>query len=85
MFSFIDYYLLNDAHVLHLRSETITDRRRMNMVLDDYDGQMTPGDECGPNFLTSIFQLRKNTGKNLSQETEPTGDLTRVAALEAKR
>ena len=29
------------------------------MVSDDYDGQMTPGDECGPNILTFVLELKK--------------------------
>ena len=45
----IDIILFNDGHVLHLRSETVAIHRQMNMVSDDYDGQMIPGDECGPN------------------------------------
>ena len=51
--------LFNDGHVLQLRSETVAVRRRMNMVLDYYDGQMIPGDDCGLNFLTFALQLRK--------------------------
>ena len=54
------FYLFNDGHVLQLRVETVAIRRRMNMISDDYDGQMMPGDECGPNFLTFVLQLRKN-------------------------
>ena len=33
-----------------------------------YDGHMTTGDGCGPNFLTFILWLRENPGKNLNQE-----------------
>ena len=29
--------------------------------------------KCGLNFLTFVLQLRENTGKNLNQETDPTG------------
>ena len=46
----------------------------MNMVLDDYDGQMITEDECGSNFLTFVLQLRKN----LNQEIDPTWDGTRA-------
>ena len=67
-------YLFSDGHVLHVRSETFAVRRRMNMVSDDYNGQMVLGDECGPNFLTFILLLWKNPGKNLNQKTDPTGD-----------
>ena len=45
----------------------------MNMVLDDYDDQMIAGDACGLNFLTFVLRLRKYPGKNLNQETDPTG------------
>ena len=38
------------------------------MVWMIYDGHMIPGDECGPNFLTFVLQLRKNPGKNLNQK-----------------
>ena len=31
----------------------------MNIVSDDYDGQMILGDECSPNFLTFFLELRK--------------------------
>ena len=48
----------------------------MIKVLDDNDGQMIPGDEYGPNFLTFVLQLRKSPGRNLNQETDPTGDRT---------
>ena len=57
------FYLFNDGHVLQLRSETVAVRRRMNMLLYDYDGQMIPGDECGLKFLTFVVQLRKNPRK----------------------
>ena len=33
--------------------------RRMNMVLEYYDGQIIPRNECGLNSLTFILQLRK--------------------------
>ena len=54
-------------------SETVAVLRRMNMFLDDYNGQMIPGDECRLNFLTFVLQLRKNFGRNLNQEVDPTG------------
>ena len=37
---------------------------------------MITGDECGPNFLTYVLRLRKNPGKNLNQEIDPTEDRT---------
>ena len=54
------YYLFNDGHVLYFRSETVAVRRRMNIVSDDYGDQMMPEEECSPNFLTFVLQLRKN-------------------------
>ena len=47
--------------VLQLRSETVAAHRRMNMILDDYDGQMILGKDCGPNFLIFVLRLRKKT------------------------
>ena len=38
------------------------------MVLDDYDGQMSPGDECGQNVLTFVLQLRKNPAKTSTRK-----------------
>ena len=35
----------NGGHVLQLRSETVPVHTRTNMVLDNYFGQMTPGDD----------------------------------------
>ena len=66
-------FLFNDGHVRHLRPETVAVRRRMRNDLNDYDGQMVPGDKCGLNFLTFALHLRENPGKNLNQETDPTG------------
>ena len=43
--------------VLHLKSQTVAVRRRMNMVSDDYDGQMIPGDECGLHFLIFVISF----------------------------
>ena len=81
--------LVNDGHVLHLRSETVADHRQMNMVLDDYDGQMIPGDEWGRNFLTFVLQLRgkKKKHKNLNQKTNSTrgsnpGPLSEILPLD---
>ena len=51
------------------------------MVLDDYDGQMIPGDECGPTLLTFVLQLRRNPGKKLNQEIDATGDRTRLRCV----
>ena len=59
------YYLFNDGHELHLRSVTVVVRRRMSIFSDDYDGLMTPGDECGPNILILVIQLRKKANKKL--------------------
>ena len=76
--------IFNDGQVLFLRSETVAVHRRMNIISDDYDGQMIPEDECGPNFLTVVLQLRKTQKKkNLNTEIDPTGDQTRAAALAA--
>ena len=47
------YYLYNDGHLLHLRPETVAVRRLMNMVSNDYDGQMIPGTNV-------VLELRKN-------------------------
>ena len=57
------------GHVLQLRPETVAVRRRMNMVLGDYDGQMIPGDECRLNFLTFVLQLRKNSWKTSTKNS----------------
>ena len=43
-----------------MKSETVAVLRQMNIAFDDYNGQMISGDECGPNFLTFVLQLRKN-------------------------
>ena len=53
----------------------------MNMVTDNYDGQMIAEDERGPNLLTFIIQLRENPGKNLNQETGRTGHRTRECCV----
>ena len=60
------YFLFNEDHVLHLRPETFAVLGRINMVLEDNDGQMIPGDECGLNFLTIVLQLVENLGKYLN-------------------
>ena len=54
--------LFNDGDVglLYPRLDTFTVRRRMNMVLDYYDGKILPGAECRLNFLTFILQLSKH-------------------------
>ena len=70
--------LFNDGPVLLLRPETVAIRRRMGNGLDEYNGQMLSGDKCDLNFLTFVLQLRKNPGKNLNQETDPTGISTRA-------
>ena len=49
----------------------------MRNGLDD-DGQMMSGDKHALNFLTFVLQLRENPGKNLNQETDPTGIWTRA-------
>ena len=56
----------------------------MNMVSDDYNDQMIPGDEFGSNFLTIALELRKNPGKNLNQETYSTGDRTQSRRMRGK-
>ena len=43
----------------------------MNIVLDYYDSQMIHRDECGPNFLTFVLQLRKNPRKLTQPRIEP--------------
>ena len=53
----------NDGLVLHLRSETVAILKWMNITSDDNDDQMISRDECGPNFLTSVLQMRKNLDK----------------------
>ena len=50
-------FLFNDGYVLHIRSENVAIRRWLNIVSEDYGGQMTPGDECDSNFLTFVLQL----------------------------
>ena len=68
---FVFVILFNNGHVLHLRPETVS-VDGWGMVLDDYDSQMVSRDNC-LNFLTFVLQLRKNSRKNLNQETHPTG------------
>ena len=52
---------LNDVHILHLRSETVVVRRRMNRDWIINDGHnMVPGDECDLKFLTFVLQLKEN-------------------------
>ena len=70
----IGIILFNDGHILHQRSELIAIHRWMNMVLDDYDGHMTPWDDCDLNFQTFVLQMRKNPGKILNQEIDTTRD-----------
>ena len=66
------------THVLHLKSEPVVIRRRMNMVWMINDGHMITEDECGLNILTCVLQLRKIPGKTSSRKTDPTGDRTRA-------
>ena len=53
----------------------------MNIILDDNDGKMIPGDECGPNFLTFVLQLDKNPLKTLNKETDSSGDPTQARCV----
>ena len=55
--------LFNENHVLHLISETITVRRRLNMIWMIYECHMIPGDKFYLNFPTFVLQLRKTLGK----------------------
>ena len=55
----------------------------MNMISDENDSQMIPGDECGSSFLTFVLQLTKNLGQILNQEIDQNADRIRTAALEA--
>ena len=56
-------YLFTRGHVLHLGSETVAVLRRMNMMWMINDVLTIHGDECGPNFLTFVSQLRKTAEK----------------------
>ena len=49
----------------------------MNMVSDDYVGQVMPGDDCGPNFLT----FEETPRKKLNQKIDPTGNRTRARCI----
>ena len=52
----IGIILFNDVHILDLMSELINALlSRMNVVLDDYDGEMIPADERNLNFLTFVL------------------------------
>ena len=55
--------LFNDGDVgqLHPRSD---------MVLDDYDGKILPGDRMTSKFPDIFLQLRKDSRKKLNQETD---------------
>ena len=79
----IDIILFNDGHVLHLSWETVAARRRMNIVLDDYDGQMILGDECDLHLLTFVLQLRKNSGKISTRKMTRSGTEPGPAAWKA--
>ena len=65
--------LFNDGNVLQICSDTVAIRRRMI-----YDGHVITDDEYGSNFLRFVLRLRKNPGKNLNEEIDPTGDRTRA-------
>ena len=67
------YGVIYDSHVLHLRSETVAVRGRMNMVLDEYYGQMITEDEYGLHFLTLVLQFIK-VPENFKLEIDSTGD-----------
>ena len=68
-----DIIVFNDGHLLHVRSEAVAVRRRLNMVLDDYEGQMIPGYECGLHFLTFVLHLRKNPGETSTRKLTRSG------------
>ena len=70
--------IFNKSHVLHLKSETVVVRTRMNMAWMIYDGHMIFVDESGLNFLTFVWKLRETRGKNLNQEIDPIGNRTRA-------
>ena len=56
----LDWYdIFNGGHVLQLRLDIATVRKRMNIILDDYNSEMILRDECGLNFPTFLIQLSK--------------------------
>ena len=55
-------FIFIDGDILHLRSETVTFCRWMNMVWMINDGHMIQGEECSLNFLTFVLQLQKTQG-----------------------
>ena len=65
MFVCLFIYLFNDGHILHLRSETVAVRRRMIMVLDDTDGQMTPGPGTRLKFTEILLAIKENPRRKL--------------------
>ena len=48
------------------------------MVLDDYDGQMTPGNECGLISYNICLTVEGKHLKNSQPEITPTGDRTQA-------
>ena len=62
------------SHVLYLRLETVSVCRRMNMVLEDNDGEIISENEWGLNFLTFVLLLRKN----VNQKIDTTGNQTKI-------
>ena len=47
--------------------EAVAVHKRMNMVSNDYNGQMITGNDCGPNFLTLDLQLRKTFNQEIDK------------------
>ena len=84
IFSSTDYSILMSVFILFNAGhvpEIVAFYRRMRDGLDDCDGEMVSGNKCGLNFLTFVLQLRENPGKNLNQETDPTGIWTRARSM----
>ena len=60
------FILFNDGHVLHLRSETVVVRRRINMFCMINDAHMILRDECGLSFRDICFTVEEKLRKTLN-------------------
>ena len=73
---FFFFSLYNDGHVLHLKSEAVTVRKRMNMVWMINNNHMIPGYECGIICWHCLIDEEKH-------RKYPTRKLTRPGYLQA--
>ena len=69
--------LFNHGHILQLSKRPSPSVDGWISFLDDYDGQMITGGECGLNFMTYLTAEEKPR-KNSNQENVPSRDRTRA-------